>query len=433
MVCPECGIDHSSETCPQTRTATPAALPLSEETLDQTPTENVVEVADSLAAKPASRLIEFPGVTRRSVPPWRKELSERVREVQERRAHEAAAEAELAEQNGEEPTHHLSPQLELLPQAEAAPVNPLVTAALRRIERAHQAMESRHDSNAYPATLTVAAGVSRAVGNQREPSSEVSPKRAVAASLFAETTSDPTTGSALGSPVMTAAAVATMAPVENSQLDKGDTAPDRGVNLVVVPGGPVVVASAAVAEAAQVTDKPVAEPEPPKPKPKPRRVISDDSTDPALNYLDFVGVSCASLNEPTDKAPLFRRLVSGFIDLLAVAGLCLPIAAVVELRNLNWHEPRIFSVIGGVVIVVMFIYLTVSTALTGKTLGLKVLSLRVIDTRTRLIPTGTQAAGRAIVYILSLVTAGLGFLYAFARGEGKTVHDRCSGTAVVRD
>lgn len=431
MVCPECGFDHSSEACPQTGTAAPAALPLSEEILDQLPTENVVEVADSLATKPTSRLIEFPGVTRRSVPPWRKELSERVREVQERRAHEAAAEAELAEQNGEEPTHHLSPQLELLPQAESAPVNPLVTAALRRIERAHQATESSQTPAAYPASLTAAAGVSR---THRETSADVSPRRAVAASLFEERAGDPETRSALGNPPsMTAAAATAMEPSEKSRLDDGDTSPERGINLVVVPPVPVVVESAIVETEAQVNGKPVAEPDPPKPKPKPRRIISDDSSDPALNYLDFVGVSCEALNEPTNKAPLFRRLVSGFIDLLAVTCLCLPIAAVVELRNLNWHEPRIVAVIGGAVLVVMFIYLTVSTALTGKTLGLKVLSLRVIDTRTRLIPTGTQAASRAIVYILSLVTAGVGFLYAFARGEGKTVHDRCSGTAVVRD
>jgi uncharacterized RDD family membrane protein YckC len=81
----------------------------------------------------------------------------------------------------------------------------------------------------------------------------------------------------------------------------------------------------------------------------------------------------------------------------------------------------------------VFIYLTVSTALTGKTLGMRILSLRVIDARTGLIPTGTQAASRAIVYILSLATAGVGFLMALARGEGKTVHDRFSRTAVVRD
>src|SRR5258705_7048500 len=44
-----------------------------------------------------STLIEFPGVVRSTVPDWRKELSERVKEVQERRAREAALEAAEAE------------------------------------------------------------------------------------------------------------------------------------------------------------------------------------------------------------------------------------------------------------------------------------------------------------------------------------------------
>ena len=41
-------------------------------------------------AEKKSTLIEFPGVARNSVPEWRKELSERVREVQEKRARDAA-------------------------------------------------------------------------------------------------------------------------------------------------------------------------------------------------------------------------------------------------------------------------------------------------------------------------------------------------------
>ena len=48
-------------------------------------------------AEKKSTLIEFPGVSRNSVPEWRKELSERVREVQEKRARDAAREAAEAE------------------------------------------------------------------------------------------------------------------------------------------------------------------------------------------------------------------------------------------------------------------------------------------------------------------------------------------------
>src|SRR5690349_10981497 len=88
-------------------------------------------------AERKSTLIEFPGISRSSVPQWRKELSERVREVQERKAREAAREAVEAERQRAESASN-PPQLELLPPTEAPAMNPLVAAALKRIERAHQ-------------------------------------------------------------------------------------------------------------------------------------------------------------------------------------------------------------------------------------------------------------------------------------------------------
>src|SRR6185436_7574815 len=84
-----------------------------------------------------STLIEFPGVSRNAMPEWRKELSERVREVQEKRAREAVREAAEAERHRIEAAID-PPQLELLPPAQMPAMNPLVVAALKRIERAHQ-------------------------------------------------------------------------------------------------------------------------------------------------------------------------------------------------------------------------------------------------------------------------------------------------------
>src|SRR5258705_758811 len=89
------------------------------------------------AAKRTPSLIEFPGGNRSALPQWRKELGERVREVQEKRAREAIIEAGGAEPLFTELESHSAPMLELLPQAEAPPLNPLVVAALRRIQRAH--------------------------------------------------------------------------------------------------------------------------------------------------------------------------------------------------------------------------------------------------------------------------------------------------------
>src|ERR1044072_1985205 len=82
-----------------------------------------------------STLIEFPGVARNAMPEWHKELSERVREVQKKRAREAAHEAAEAERQRLEAAVN-PPQLELLPPAPMPAMNPLLVAALKRIERA---------------------------------------------------------------------------------------------------------------------------------------------------------------------------------------------------------------------------------------------------------------------------------------------------------
>jgi len=94
-------------------------------------------------------------------------------------------------------------------------------------------------------------------------------------------------------------------------------------------------------------------------------------------------------------------------------------------------EPRVIAVLAGSFIVVTFVYLTLMTALTGRTWAMRLLSLKVIDTKTRLIPTGSQSIGRSFIYLSSLVSV-LGTLFVFVSREGYTAHDRLTRTAVVR-
>jgi uncharacterized RDD family membrane protein YckC len=63
---------------------------------------------------------------------------------------------------------------------------------------------------------------------------------------------------------------------------------------------------------------------------------------------------------------------------------------------------------------------------------MRLCSLRVVDARNGLIPTGGQSAARAIVYLLSLVSAGILSLYVFVDSENKALHDRVTRTAVIR-
>src|SRR5947209_3395132 len=113
-------------------------------------TDNSNATATTTQSQTNSTLIEFPGVNRNR-PAWRKELSERFREIQQRRAREATLEAGAApraeaERVGSEisdaaaaPKSRATPkQLGLVPQPDESELNPIVVAALRRIERARK-------------------------------------------------------------------------------------------------------------------------------------------------------------------------------------------------------------------------------------------------------------------------------------------------------
>lgn len=323
-----------------------------------------------------STLIEFPGVSRNSMPEWRKELSERVREVQEKRARDTAREAAEAERQRRE-TAIDPPQLELLPPAPMPTMNPLVAAALKRIERAHQPAPAE----THQPRTTVATAVAYAPEREENDMSEtVLPNQQLAFEPEVP---------AVDSPVIA----------------------EKPIHLAVVPPAEIVVEKI----------------EPPRPA---RRLIIDD--DPALNYLDSIGKDLRVDDRGKRSAPAVRRLVCAAFDLIFCALLSAPIVSAIILTGSNLRDPRVIGVLAGSVVLVMFFYLTMMTALTGRTWAMRLLSLRVIDIKTGLIPTGRQSMGRSIVYLFSLGTI-IGILSALLSREGYTFHDRLTRTAVIKN
>ena len=310
------------------------------------------------------------------MPEWRKELSERVREVQEKRAREAAREAAEAERQRLEAAID-PPQLELLPPAPIPAMNPLVAAALKRIERAHQT----------------------APPESRQPRT------------------------------MLATAVA-YAP-EREDNDMSDTVPSTPQLAFEEPEILQAEPEITVEKAHHLSVVPVSEPVAPPveaPKAPPKRLLKDD--DPALNYLDSISGNLCIDDFNKQSASAFRRLVGAVLDLIFSAILTAPIAGAIYLTGNNLQDPRAIGVVAGSLVVVTFIYLTVMTALTGRTWAMRLLSLRVIDTKTGLIPTGGQSIGRSFFYLMSLATV-FGILFGLVSREGYTIHDRFTRTAVV--
>ena len=152
--------------------------------------------------------------------------------------------------------------------------------------------------------------------------------------------------------------------------------------------------------------------------------------DPALNYLDSISRDLRVDDSSTRCASVFRRLICALVDLLFCVLLSTPIALGLKFAGGDLQDTRAIAVLAGCAVMVTFLYLTLLTALTGRTWAMRLLSLKVIDTKTGLIPTGGQSIGRSIFYLISLAT-GVGVLFALLSREGYTVHDRFTGTAVV--
>src|SRR5215217_7909026 len=208
-----------------------------------------------------STLIEFPGVSRNSMPEWRKELSERVRAAQEKRAREAAREAAEAERQRMESAVN-PPQLELLPPAPMPAINPLVAAALKQIERAQQTAPSE----------------------RRQP----------------------------GTTLATAVAYAP----EREDNDMSDTVPSTP-ELAFEPEVPDPEPMVTVEKTHHLAVVSVSEPVAPAADPPraPKRLIRDDH-DPALNYLDSISKTLCVDELNHRSASAFRRLVCALIDLI---------------------------------------------------------------------------------------------------------------------
>lgn len=376
----------NTSTCPETTTDAPPN-----------------EFVDAPTAAATSTLIEFPGAGR-ARPQWRKDLSERVREIQQRRASEAAREFEESGHavGSTQQAEVGATPLGLVPQSETPEMNPLVAKALERIERARQPQ---------PASRTHARGGAATAAAVR-PTEESYHAPAQPRTSHAESQTH-----APDDPLLTADAQNITGSIELT------AEPARTTTLVVVPPPANDIneneADALIKEALS--------------KPRPRRHLAEIADDALLARRE--SKILPPVDEPVEAArnvaSLPRRATAGVIDLLIVAFATSPFAAIMELTSGNWNDLRVAGSLAGVVVVIMFVYLTASVALAGRTLGMALVSLRVTDARGGLIPTAGQCARRAAAYMLTLAALGIGLLPALFDGERRAAHDRLSGTIVV--
>ncbi|MBA2340597.1 MAG: RDD family protein [Pyrinomonadaceae bacterium] len=362
-------------------------------------------------------LIEFPGVARsKQQPQWRRDLSERVRVIQERRAQEVnhvetrttgkrasiAASVEASEAG--------VPRL--VPHVEPAPVNPIVAAALRRIERARESAAMMPVSRSIGRSNGSAA-TAMAVAHVSDVAEEAEQNVNTALAIVPEAVAAP--------------------PSETKKESNGTDPVIKTHKLVAIPAHPIIKNEAPV-EAAAIETKPAVEIQLDT---RSRRVISEVVDDALIAKREAEQEAARSATVPSeifdDQAPLAARSVAAVVDLLIVAFVASPFAAIIELTSGNWGDWRVAASMVGIVTLVLFLYSAAAIALAGRTWGMSLVSLFVVDVKTGLPPTLAQAVKRAFFFLLSIVTLGLGALYSLFDAERRALHDHLSDTIVVRD
>lgn len=143
--------------------------------------------------------------------------------------------------------------------------------------------------------------------------------------------------------------------------------------------------------------------------------------------------SIEEFEEMDDYAPIPLRFNAALFDLLICSFLSLLLLSPFMLLNGKFFSIEGFFAFLATSAIVMFIYLTTTIALLGRTFGMRIFSLEIIDIEENDYPTLHQAAVSSSVYLLSLIFVGIGFLPMLLNREKRAAHDLLSRTIIIRE
>ncbi len=134
-----------------------------------------------------------------------------------------------------------------------------------------------------------------------------------------------------------------------------------------------------------------------------------------------------------DLASVSMRFGAGLFDLIITSFASLLLLSPIAFSRGEWLTTAGVLTYVGVCAVITFIYMTICLGFYGKTMGMRLFSLELVDALENEYPTLHQAAVNSSVFLLSLVLGGAGFVTMFFNEEKRAAHDLLSGTILVRE
>ena len=134
-----------------------------------------------------------------------------------------------------------------------------------------------------------------------------------------------------------------------------------------------------------------------------------------------------------DLAPFSMRFSAGLFDLIISAFVAGLILSPLAFTGAEWFSSAGLVTYAAVWAIASFAYMTLCLGFYGKTMGMRLFSLELVDAVENEYPTLRQAGINSSVFLVSLVFGGLGFLTTLFNEERRALHDLMSGTIVVRE
>jgi uncharacterized RDD family membrane protein YckC len=163
---------------------------------------------------------------------------------------------------------------------------------------------------------------------------------------------------------------------------------------------------------------------------------SDAAPEPAVAAIDEPEIDVPAVVEPAGAAaPLGPRMLAGLVDIAVIAA----VDAAVVLATLRATGVEITQATRlplaplAVFLVLLAVgYLAMCTVLAGRTFGKAAFGLAVVESGGRPVRLA-PAIVRALIQVLTVPAAGIGFLPALLGADRRSLYDRLAGTDVVRE
>lgn len=165
-------------------------------------------------------------------------------------------------------------------------------------------------------------------------------------------------------------------------------------------------------------------------KERPVRVIKESDT--GSNYLDELIAVCEQ-NLSNDPANYSQHFIALVVDLLISVVAAAPFWAICYGFKINLHDHHTLMMLGSVSLFITIFYLTSTVMMLSRTFGMMFVGTHVINSNNGTVPSLLQSMMRSIGYFLSIGLAGFGLIWIFVDKENRGLHDIISSTQVVRD